>query len=203
MVLKTRTALRWFMHAASITPAVWLVYQWQTGSLGANPVQSITQHTGRFAVVWLLLTLACTPAYLLGIQLARDLRKPLGLYTFFYAILHLASFTILDYGLQISLILTTLNDQKFILFGLAGFIILLLLAITSNKWSINHLKKYWKPLHRTIYLAGIVILVHAALARKYDRRLIVVYAVIFTFLMVFRIPAIQTWLRKQKNKRME
>lgn len=200
MVLKNKTLLRWLVHAASLAPLLWLLYQWQISNLGANPVQALTQHTGRFAVVWLLLTLTCTPFYLLGLKIARDFRKTLGLYTFFYAALHLLTFTVLDYGLRFNLILPTLLDQKFILLGLAGFIILLLLAVTSNKWSIKNLKRYWKPLHRFIYLAGVLVLLHAAFARKYDRRLIIIYAIIFAGLMVFRLPSIQKWLRKRKNK---
>lgn len=200
MVLKNKTLLRWLVHAASLAPLLWLLYQWQISNLGANPVQALTQHTGRFAVVWLLLTLTCTPFYLLGLKIARDFRKTLGLYTFFYAALHLLTFTVLDYGLRFNLILPTLLDQKFILLGLAGFIILLLLAVTSNKWSIKNLKRYWKPLHRFIYLAGVLVLLHAAFARKYDRRLIIIYAIIFAGLMVFRLPSIQKWLRKRKNR---
>lgn len=111
------------------------------------------------------------------------------------------TFTVLDYGLRIDFILQTLLDQKFVPLDLASLVILTLLAITSNKKSIKHLGRYWKPLHRTIYIAGIVILLHAALARKYGRRLIVVFAVIFAVLMIFRIPALQKWLRELKRKR--
>jgi sulfoxide reductase heme-binding subunit YedZ len=200
MVLKSRPVLRWLVHLGSWLPLLWLVWQWQTANLGANPVQSLTQHTGRFAVVWLLLTLACTPAYLLGLQVARDFRRTLGLYTFFNACLHFLTFTVLDYGLRFDLLLPTILEQRFILLGLAGLLILALLAITSNKRSIKHLNRYWKPLHRTIYLAGVIILLHAAWARKYDRRLIFAYAAIFAVLMLFRIPAVQKWLRVRKNK---
>ena len=201
MVLKSKPVLRWSVHIASLLPLFWLAFQWQTANLGANPIQAITQHTGRFAVIWLLLTLACTPIYLLGLNIAREFRRTLGLYTFFYAFLHMLIFTVLDYGLRIDFILQTLLDQKFILLGLTGLVILTLLAITSNKKSIKRLGKYWKPLHRTIYIAGIVILLHAALAKKYDRRLIVIFAVIFAVLMIFRIPALQRWLRERKKKR--
>lgn len=200
MVLKYKPYLRWVVHLGSLLPLAWLLTQWQTANLGANPVQSLIQHTGKFAVVWLLLTLACTPAYLLGIQVGRDFRRPLGLYTFFYAMLHFLAFTVLDYGLRFDIIWNTLKDQRFILLGLAGLLLLTLLALTSNKRSIRRLGKYWKLLHRTIYLAGAIILLHAAWSIKYDRRLIWVYTILFAILMLFRIPALQIWLRARKNK---
>ena len=201
MVLKSKNIPLWLVHPVSLAPILWLVIQWLTNNLGANPVQAVTQYTGRFAVIWLLLTLACTPLHLLGVPYARKLRKPLGLYTFLYAFLHLTAFTVLDYRLQIGFILKNIRYQIFILPGLLGFLIFLSLAITSNKWSIQHLKGRWKTLHRFIYLAGVAVLVHAYWARKFDRRLIIVFAVIFVVLMVFRIPALQKWLREKKKER--
>lgn len=201
MVLKSKKLPLWIVHPVSLAPLLWLVVQWFTNHLGANPVQATTQYTGRFAVSWLLLTLACTPLYLLGVDIAREFRRPLGLYTFMYASLHLLTFVVLDYRLQIGFILKNLPYQTFILPGLLGFLIFLSLAVTSNKWSIQHLKTHWKTLHRFIYLAGVAVLVHATWAKKYDRRLILVFAIIFVILMVFRIPALQKWLRKKKKER--
>lgn len=201
MVLKTKKFPFWLVHPVSLAPVLWIGIQWLSNNLGANPVQAVTQYTGRFAVVWLLLTLACTPLHLLGESHASKLRKPLGLYTFMYAFLHLTAFTVLDYRLQIGFILKNIKYQIFILPGLLGFLIFLSLAITSNKWSIQHLKGRWKTLHRFIYLAGVSVLVHAYWARKFDRRLIIAFAIIFVLLMVFRIPSLQKWLRKKKKER--
>ncbi|MDX9866187.1 MAG: protein-methionine-sulfoxide reductase heme-binding subunit MsrQ [Anaerolineaceae bacterium] len=201
MVLKSKSVPLWIVHPVSLAPLLWLVIQWFANNLGANPIQATTQYTGRFAVSWLLLTLACTPLYLLGVNVARDFRRPLGLYTFMYASLHLSTFVVLDYRLQIGFILKNLRFQIFILPGLLGFLIFLALALTSNKWSIKKLKTRWKTLHRFIYLAGVSVLVHAWWAKKYDRRLILVFAIIFITLMVFRIPALQKWLREKKKQR--
>ena len=201
MVLKSKSVPLWTVHPLSLAPLLWLVIQWFSNNLGANPIQATTQYTGRFAVSWLLLTLACTPLYLLGLDIARKFRRPLGLYTFMYASLHLLTFVVLDYRLQIGFILKNLRFQVFILPGLLGFLIFLSLALTSNKWSIKKLKNHWKTLHRFIYLAGVAVLVHAYWARKFDRRLIIAFAVIFVTLMIFRIPALQKWLREKKKER--
>jgi len=201
MVLKKSGFPYWLVHPVSLAPALWIGMQWFTNSLGANPIQAVTQWTGRFAVVWLLLTLTCTPLHLLGEPHARKFRKPLGLYTFMYAALHLLSFVILDYRLQIGFIIKNLPYQTFIIPGLLGFLILLAMALTSNRWSIRKLKGRWNTLHRFIYLAGAAILIHAYWARKFDRRLIIVFIVIFTILMVFRIPPLQKWLRQKKKER--
>jgi methionine sulfoxide reductase heme-binding subunit len=201
MVLNSKKVPLWLVHPVSLLPLLWLGFQWLSNNLGANPVQAVTQYTGRFAVVWLLLTLTCTPLHLLGVDIARKFRRPLGLYTFVYASLHLLTYTVLDYRLQIGFILKNLRYQIFILPGLLGFLIFLSLALTSNKWSIKKLKTRWKTLHRLIYLAGVAVIVHAYWARKFDRRLIIAFAVIFVTLMVFRIPSLQKWLRKKKKER--
>ena len=198
MVLKPETRLTWGVHIASLLPALWLFVQWQTANLGANPVQAITRQTGRIAVIWLLLTLACTPASLFGWDWPRRQRRALGLYTFFYSLLHFLTFAVLDYGLQIGIIFKTLIQQTFILPGLAGLLILTVLALTSHKKAIQRLHRYWKPIQRTVYLAGVLILLNAAWAIKIDRRLVVVFSAIFFLLMLFRIPPVQKWLRARK-----
>ena len=199
MVLKPVPKWTWALHILSLMPAAWLIIQWQTANLGANPVQTVTRYTGRIAVVWLLLTLACTPSSLLGWHWPLSQRRALGLYTFLYAMLHFLAFTALDYGLQFDIIFKTLLQQIFILPGLVGLVILAFLAITSSKFAIQKLGRAWKPLQRTVYLAGILILLHAAWAIKIDRSLVILFSIIFGFLMLFRIPHVKEWLQKKRR----
>ena len=111
---------------------------WQ-GNLIIDPVKEITSRTGKTALILLLLTLACTPANtLFGFPPALRIRRPLALYTFMYASLHVLTFVGLDYGFNLRWIGPALLGQQFTLPGLAAFLLLLLLAVTSTKGVTGH-----------------------------------------------------------------
>ena len=203
--------LRIAVHVGSLVPLVLLIWDYFQGNLGFNPVQTVQQRTGRIAVILLILSLACTPiknVFLLP-QIGR-LRKPLGLYAALYAVLHFAAFAIWDYGLNLNLIWIEIYDKPFILVGLFALIILAVLAATSFRISRKKLGKWWVWLHRLVYLAAVLVIVHYLLAVKGDLFSLqgayttpLIAGGILLVLFLLRIPAIFLPLRNVFGKKRE
>ena len=142
--------------AACCVPLLWLGVQLLTSGLGANPVEALLNDLGYIAFVLLALTLACTPAQiLLGWKWPIRIRKLLGDFCFFYACLHMLTYTGLDQGFDLRAITTDVIKHKFIFLGMATWLLLLPLAITSTQgWPRRLGFRNWKRLHRVVYLAG-------------------------------------------------
>jgi len=117
-------------------------------------------------------------------------RRTLGIYAFIYASLHGLTFVGLDYGFDLALIRDAIFDQRYVLAGSAAFVLLLPLAITSTRGWQKRLGKHWKRLHRLVYLAGVLAVVHFVWLVK-DIREPLRYAALLTLLLVVRIPAIR------------
>lgn len=150
-------------------PLIWLIWAYSTDNLTVNPIQAATQRTGKFALIFLMLTLAVTPIHTLtGYRNVIKLRRTLGLFTFLYAATHFLLFIGLDYRLDWGLIYQEVLTKRYILVGLGAFLILVPLAITSFRWWMRILGKKWKQLHRLIYLAGILVIFHYGWAKKGD-----------------------------------
>jgi methionine sulfoxide reductase heme-binding subunit len=142
--------------AACCLPLIWLAWQFVTGGLGANPIEALLNDLGYFAFVLLALTLACTPLQIvLGWSWAIRIRKLLGDFCFFYACLHILTYTVLDQGFDFRGIATDVLKHKFIFLGMATWLLLLPLAVTSTQgWQRRLRFRRWKRLHRVVYLAG-------------------------------------------------
>lgn len=185
----------------------------QTGNLTINPYQAAERRTGNTALIFFLLSLACTPAnMLLKVPALIKIRRPLGLYGFMYAAVHLFIFVGLDYGFNLELILLDVGEKRFILAGLAAFILFAILAATSYRWWMKKLGKGWKQLHRLVYLANLIVVLHFAWAVKGDilrlqgdvlRPLLALLVLIL--LLVLRLPAVRNRLagRLQIYRRSE
>lgn len=186
-------------HVLAWIPLAWLIYEMQTGHLTANPIQDATQRMGRAAILMLMAALAVTPVRLLtGVRQVQTLARPLGLYAFFYAVVHLLLYVGVDYGFDFSLILPDVVDKPYIYIGLAAFLILLALAVTSFRWWMKRLGKRWKQLHRLVYLAGVLVVIHYAMAVKGDILHLkgnvgmpLFYAGLVVFLLAVRHPGIR------------
>lgn len=176
-----------------------------TGNLTVNPIQAAEQRTGDTALVLLIYSLACSPFFTVyRWPPALKFRRPLGLYAFFYALLHFSIFLGLDYEFDFTLILADINQKAYIFVGLAAFIILVALAATSFDVSKRLMRKAWTRLHRLVYLAGILVVLHFAWVSKGDffnltgdigRPLIAGTAVIM--LLVLRLPPVRKWLSRR------
>ena len=150
-------------HAAAWIPLLVLGWAYANDQLTVNPIQAAQQRTGQTALVLLLLSLACTPLLTLTrFAPLNNLRRPLGLYAFLYAAVHLFLFIGIDYGFNFRLILLDTGSKSYILVGLTAFLLLLPLAVTSPRWFVIRMKKNWKRLHRLVYVAAILIVLHFA-----------------------------------------
>lgn len=196
------TPLQSAAHLGGWLPLILLAYDLWQGNLSINPIQDATQRTGRAAILFLTLSLACTPLTLLGWREPSKIRRALGLYAFFYAGLHLLIFTGLDYGFNWRLLTTDLSTKPYILAGLTAFAILLALAITSFQWWMKKLGKHWKSLHRLVYLAAIIVLIHYFWAVKGDLLRLtgsigrpLIFAAFITIFLLMRLPVVRRRLK--------
>ncbi len=194
-ILTKRTVL-WATHLGSLFPAAWLLWDYVMNNLSVNPIQDITFRTGKPALILLILSLAVTPASsILGLRQVIPARKWLGLYAFFYALGHFLVFIWLDYGLNWGLLTEAIFEKRYALVGFMALLILLPLALTSTKGWMKRLGKRWKSLHRWVYVAGILAVIHYVWLVKSDIREPLAWGALLGILLLLRIPLI----RKQAN----
>lgn len=164
MPKKLLVPLKILAHLACLAPLGWLVYAYQTHRLGFDPPTAVLLFTGLGTLRLLAITLAISPLRRLSPKRLGWLirfRRLLGLYTFFYACVHLLSYVLLYGRGNFSDILTDLSMRHFIWAGIAAWLLLLPLALTSTRRAIRWMGgKAWSRLHRLIYLAAIAGLVH-------------------------------------------
>ena len=190
---------QWFVHLGSLIPLIVLIIDALTANLTANPIQELSQRTGRIAIIWLMLSLSCTPLNIVfGLKPANQVRRPLGLYTAFYAGIHFLIFLILDYNLNLSLIGKAVIEKPFIVLGSISILILLSLTLTSTKKSMKRLGKKWKQLHSLVYLVGILIMIHYIWALKAINSLPIILSILLAFFYLVRIPSIRKRLVKHQ-----
>ena len=202
------TLLQVVTHIGAFVPLLWIVWDiWQGNmALLINPFQDVTFRTGKAALILLLLSLAVTPVNtVFGWRQVIPLRKPLGLYAFMYGMLHFAIFVV-DNGyvsgsIDLYAVYAATFEKRFALVGFAALMILLPLAITSNRWAMRQLKKNWKRLHRLVYLAGILVIIHFVWLVKSDVREPLLYGAILTLLLVLRIPPVRRLVANWRNRK--
>ena len=175
------------VHVGALIPLAVLLWDGLNGNLTANPIQAITARTGRTAIVLLILSLTCTPANtIFGFRRAIRWRRPLGMYAFLYVSLHFVTFAVLDYGLDPSLLGQAVFEKSYALVGLAAGLLLVPLAITATRGWMRRLGKNWKRLHRLVYLAAVLAVLHWVLLVKSDTRLPLLYGAILALLLMAR-----------------
>lgn len=178
------------VHPLALLPLALLVWDVLRGPALVNPIQEATLRTGLTALVLLLLSLACTPInLLLRWKWVMSLRRPLGLYAFLYMALHLFIFAVIDYRLDWNLLAPDISDKRYIFVGLAAFVLLVPLAISSTKGWQRRLGKRWKALHRLVYVAAILAVLHFIWLVKSDIRLPLAYAFVLLLLLLIRLPS--------------
>jgi sulfoxide reductase heme-binding subunit YedZ len=194
-----RATLFWIVfHVAALVPLFLLIWDYTQGQVTANPIREIQLRTGRTTLLFLTLTLACTPIYnLTGFRQVILLRRPLGLYTFAYASLHLLNFIGVDYHFDFSLLWTDISEKRYIIAGLATFLILLALAITSTRGWMRRLGRNWERLHSLIYVAGILAVLHYFWQLKVTIRAPFIYGIVIILLLILRMLAISRFTSKR------
>ena len=184
-----------------LLPFVWLFYGTVTNNLGANPAEYLIRSTGDWTLRFLCIVLAVTPLRVLTStpQLAR-LRRMLGLFVYFYVVLHLLSYSWFDMGFDVSDIAKDIAKRPFILVGFSAFVLLTPLAATSFNRAIKALGgKRWQLLHRLVYpIAGLGLLHFFWMrAGKNNFGEVAVYAAIVVLLLGWRVAH---FLKKNKLK---
>lgn len=193
--------LRLLVHLGALLPLALLIWDAWRGDLTANPIQFITLRTGKTALILLMLSLVCTPLnLLLGLKWLLPLRRPLGLWAFCYVCVHLLIFTVLDYGLDWRLIVQTVAEKRYVLVGFAAFVLLLPLALTSTKGWMRRLGQRWKQLHRLVYLAALLAIVHFVWLVKADIREPLLYGAALALLLVLRLPAVRRAVARLRGR---
>lgn len=182
------TALKTVLWLGALAPAAWLTTGVFTGWLGVNPIETLTHVTGMSALVLLLLTLAVTPVRRLsGWNPVIKIRRPLGLFAFFYAFAHFGIWMGLDLGFQLSWVVEDIKERPYITVGFTGFVLLIPLAVTSTKGWIRRLGKRWARLHRLVYAAAALGVVHFYWLVKADTRLPLALAAVLVVLLALRV----------------
>ncbi len=182
----------WAAHLGALLPLTLLVWDVLTGGLSYDPVRDLTQRTGRAAFILLVLTIAVRPVVrLTGVGSLRGLARILGLYAFGYALLHLLVFVGLDFGFRWDLIVGGVLEKRFAVIGLASFLVLLAMAATSTKGWMQRLGALWKRIHRLVYAAGTLAMLHYLLAVKTITGTQLAWLVVVVLLFVARIPEVE------------
>ena len=179
-------------------PVVWGIWAFFADGLGANPIEALLHVGGRWGLVFLLLGLGVTPVRrVTGWNQVIKVRRLLGLFTFFYASLHFLVYLLLDQGLALSFILEDIVERPFITVGFLSLVLLAPLALTSTQGWIRRLGRRWQLLHRLVYPAGALAVLHFYWKVKADTFWPLVVAGVFTALLLFRVPG--WWTRLERK----
>ena len=190
---------RVLVHMAALTPLAALLWDVAWGNLSVNPIQDITFRTGKAAMVLLTLSLAATPVVIVfGYKGARKVRRALGLYAFLYATIHFLTYAWLDYGWDLYLIRLEIVEKLYVLVGFAAFLILIPLALTSTKGWQRRLKKNWLKLHKLVYAAGALVMLHYIWVQKADIRQPLAWTAFLALLFLLRLPPVRRWFTQRR-----
>ncbi|HEV3050462.1 MAG TPA: protein-methionine-sulfoxide reductase heme-binding subunit MsrQ [Longimicrobium sp.] len=183
-------AARWIRPAAwvgGLIPLILLVTGAFTGGLGADPIEYVTLRTGFATLLMLMCTLAVSPVRrLTGWNWLAPARRTLGLCAFLYVSLHLSTYLV-DQGFAWTYIVEDVAERPYVTAGFTAFLLLLPLALTSTKASIRRLGKRWQKLHRLVYLAAGLGVLHFLWLVKKDLRDPLIFAAVFAALMLARL----------------
>jgi methionine sulfoxide reductase heme-binding subunit len=182
--------------AGCLVPAAALVWRAQHGTLGVNPIETITHATGDWTLRFLLGTLAITPLRrLTGWNRLVAFRRMVGLFAFFYAFLHLLTYVWLDQMFAWSSILHDIPKRPFITAGFAAFVLLVPLALTSTAGAIRRLGGlWWRRVHRLVYVAAALGVAHFWWLVKADVSRPARYGCALALLLLVRV-----WLGARKH----
>ena len=184
-----------------LIPLGQLVFNYFTDNLTANPIEYITRFTGSYALLILLSSLAVTPLRkLTGWNELIKLRRMLGLFAFFYAALHFATYMVLDLFFDFSAIGKDILKRPYITVGFSALVLMIPLALTSNAAMIRRLGKRWQQLHYLVYGIAMLGVVHFYWLVKADIRRPVQYGAVLVLLLGYRLVArwasLSRWFQK-------
>ena len=188
----------WLLHKAAkpaafllgLLPALWLVYGAAFDQLGANPAEALVRSTGDWTLRMLCAVLAVTPLRVsAGLPGLARFRRMVGLFVYFYAMLHLLAYSWFDMGLDAGDIARDIAKRLFILVGFTAVLLLTPLALTSSNWMIRWLgARRWQALHRSVYVVAALAVLHFFWMRagKNNFTEVAVYAAVLATLLGWR-----------------
>ena len=172
----------------SLWPIYVISYQIIFNQLGPEPVDRIINHFGEWTLIFILLTLSMTPLKKITKSVEWiKFRRMLGLFTFFYASIHMLSYVGLDYRFDFEPLINDVLKKKFIFIGFSAWLLLIPLAVTSSEKMVRLLKQNWKKIHRLIYIIGIFGVLHYIWLSKTIFFKPLIYLIILVILLLFRI----------------
>jgi len=178
------------VFVAALLPLAWIAWKYFEGRLGANPIRELEIETGLWTLRMLAITLAITPfRRATGWNGVQKHRRMLGLFTFFYATVHLSMWAGVDWFFAWGDMWHEIVKHKYILIGMLTWLIMVPLAITSTKGWVRRLGKRWTRLHRLVYIAAITGTIHYLWAVKKDTFFPLVYLAVFALLLAYRVIA--------------
>lgn len=186
-----RKSIAWVLLGS---PALYATYLIAINDLGANPLETLTDHTGQWTLRFLLLGLLITPLRQLTgwVSLIRY-RRLIGLFAAFYATTHMSLWLFIDQQLDWGLLVEDVLDRPYITFGFIGWLLLLPLVATSTKGMIKKLGGSWRKLHRAVYIIPLLGIAHYTMSLKADFNLPILYGAILAVLLSFRV-----WMRQAR-----
>ena len=201
--------LRALTHASALTVLLMLFWDWWHWlHLNSNWFSERTFYTGQAGFTFLILSLACTPLNtLFGWSSLNALKKPLGNYGFIFILIHLGvfvfDFSFLGDSFDFSLAVAATFKKNYALVGFVAFVLLVPLALTSNKWSIKKLGKKWKKLHQLVYVIAVLGAVHYIWVWMSKRALEkpIAFAIVVAFLLFLRVDWVKNRIREFKKSR--
>ncbi len=172
----------------SLIPFLYLLLRVLQNDLGPDPAQVLSIETGEWTLRFLLLTLAITPLrQTLGLIEIGRLRRMIGLFTFFYATIHLVSWMAFILGFRWFAIAEELVERPYITIGFLAYIILFLLGVTSTNSMVRRLGRNWKRLHKLIYLASVLAIIHLLWILRTDITEAFIYGTLLVILLGYRV----------------
>ena len=198
MIQKHRILVcKMLIWVAALSPGAWLVAGLIFNWLGPNPIESLTHITGMTTLVLLLVTLSITPLRrITGWNGAIRLRRLLGLFSFFYALTHFNIWFVFDQVFNWRWMIEDIIERPYITVGFSAFVTLIPLALTSTKGWMRRLGIRWTKIHRGIYLAATLGVIHYYWLVKSDVRLPLLLAFCLSVLLIYRVPG---WLEKRRR----
>jgi len=173
----------------ALVPLGLLGYDGVRGQLGANPIEFFLRTTGVLTLTFLLITLSITPLRkLFGMNQLIKYRRLLGLFAFFYGVIHLSTYFIFDRDASVSSTVEDVVKRRFILFGMSALLLMVPLAVTSTNGMIKRLGgKRWQRLHRLVYISGILGVIHFWMIVKSDIFYPATFGLVLVSLLGYRI----------------
>src|SRR6267142_1684948 len=189
LVMKDTRFAKFVLLVNGLVPLTLLLWDVLRRHVGANPLEFVTRTTGMLTLVFLLISLAVSPLRrITGLNWLVRFRRMLGLFAFFYGSLHLLTYVAFDRFFHFTTIPGDVLKRAFIAIGMTAFFLMLPLAITSTDKMVKRLGgKRWARLHKIVYLAGILGVLHYYMLVKSDVRLPLTFAFVLALLLGFRL----------------